>query len=313
MAKISIIWRTLTVTRNPLVVLSLKRGNSRKTVSFRNGSTYCLNWPQFRVFRDNYRFLTKYFVKQVEDDQFKIADKRSEVVCTAELLPMLFDLMLDFDIHQENDFFHLKNEKQELVGSLAMLVCIRELRTGEYECDCKDKVVLDVGGFEGESAVYFWGKGAKKIIIYEPVAAHIEAIKKNVTLNHIEAEIHSFGIGNQNGTQIIQYNETDPGFGILSKGAKSVEIKISDVSKVIEESGAEIGKFDCEGAEESLVGVPAEILQKIPYYIIEVHSFEIRRAVHGKFLSAGFTLEKEIPKAGEFSVLIFKKGSASKT
>lgn len=254
----------------------------------------------------------KYSLTQVENDRFKIADKRSEVVCTAELLPMLFDLMQDFGIQQEKDEFHLKNEKQELVGSLSMLVCIRELRTGEYECDCKDKVVLDVGGFEGESAVYFWGRGAKKIIIYEPVGTHIEAIKKNIALNHIDAEIHPFGIGNQNGTQIIQYNETDPGFGILSKGAKSVEIKIYDVSKVIEESGAEIGKFDCEGAEESLVDVLAEILQKIPYYIIETHSLAISRAVCGKFLSAGFTLEKEIPKPGEFSVLIFKKGSTPK-
>jgi FkbM family methyltransferase len=139
-----------------------------------------------------------------------------------------------------------------------MLLCIQELRTGEYECDCKDKVVLDVGGFEGESAAYFWIKGAKKIIIYEPVTTHVEFIKENVMLNHIKAEIHQSGIGNQDGTQIIQYNKTDPGFGILSKGPNRIEIKIKDISKVIEESGAEIAKFDCEGSEEYLVDVPAE-------------------------------------------------------
>lgn len=314
MAKISVIWRTLTVTRNPLVVLSLKQGNSRKSVLFRNGSTYRLTWPQFRTFRDNYQFLTKYSVTQLEDDLFKIEDKRSEVVCAATLLSMMFDLMRDFGIHQEKEStFHLKNEKLELAGSLGMLFCLQELRTGEYECDCKDKVILDVGGFEGESAAYFWSKGAKKIIIYEPVAAHVEFIKKNVALNHIKAEIHQSGIGNQNGTQTIHFDETDPGFGILSKGTKKIEIKISDVSKVIEESGAEIVKFDCEGAEKWLVGVPAKILQKIPYYIIEVHSLEIRRAVLEKFLSAGFTLKKEISKPGEFSVLIFKRGSVGKT
>jgi FkbM family methyltransferase len=309
MAKLRIIWRTLTATRNPFVVLSLKRGRPKKTLTFRNGLTFCLTWPQFRLFRDNCQVLTKYSITQLEDDLFKIEDKRSEVVCAARLLPIMFDLMRDFGIHQEKDVFHLKNEKLELVGSLAMLVCIQELRTGEYDCDCKDKVILDIGGFEGESAAYFWNKGAKKIIIYEPVATHIEFIKKNVMLNHIEAEIHQSGIGNQNGTQIIHFNETDPGFGILSKGAKSVEIKITDVSKVIEESGAEISKFDCEGAEESLVGVPAEILQKIAYYIIEVHSLEIRRAVLEKFLGAGFILEKEISKPGQFSVLVFKRGS----
>lgn len=311
MAKISVIWRTLTVPRNPLVVLPLKRGNSRKIVSFRNGLTYCLTWPQFRVFRDNYPALTKYSVIQLENDLFKIEDKRSEVVCAATLLPIMFDLMRDYEIHQEKDAFHLKNEKQELVGSLAMLICVQELRTDEYECDCKDKVVLDVGGFEGESAAYFWSKGAKKIAIYEPVPAHIEAIKKNVALNHIDAEIHPSGIGKQDGPQTIHFNETDPGCGILSKGAKSLEIKITDVSKVIKESGAQIGKFDCEGAEESLVSVPDEILQKILHYIIEVHSLKIRKAVLEKFLGAGFILEKETPKPGEFSVLVFKRSSAS--
>ena len=307
MAKISVVWRTLKVTRNPLVGFALKRGGSRKSVSFRNGSFYCLTWPQFRVFRDNYQFLTKYTVTQVKDDLFKINDARSEVVCSAVLLPMFFDLLRDFAIHQENELYRLKNEKQELVGTEAMLVCIQELRTGEYECECKDKIVLDVGGFEGESAVYFWDNGAKKIVIYEPIPTHVEAIKKNVALNHINAEIHPSGIGKQDGPQTIHFNETDPGFGILSKGAKTTEIQVSNVSRVIAESGAQIGKFDCEGAEESLVGVPVEILQKIPYYIIEVHSLKIRKAILDKFLGAGFILEKDIPKPGEFSVLIFKK------
>lgn len=307
MAKLRIIWRTLTVTRNPLAILSLKNGRTKKSVTFRNGLTYQLTWPQFRMFRDNYSFLTKYSITQVKNDLFKISDKRSEVSCSFELLPTLFDIMQDFAVHQENGVFHLKNEKLELFGSLAMLACIRELRTGEYDCDCEGKVVLDVGGFEGESAAYFWAKGAKKVIIYEPVRAHMEFIQKNVLLNHVEAEIHPSGIGNQNGTQIIQYNETDPGFGILCRGINRLEIKITDISKVILESGADIAKFDCEGAEECLVSVPAEILQKIDYFIIESHSLEIRRTLLEKFQSAGFNLEKETPKPHQFSVLVFKR------
>lgn len=307
MAKLSVIWRTLTVVRIPFVVLSLKRGNSRKTVTFRNGLTYRLMWPQFRIFRDNYHSLIKYSISQVEDDLFKIADKRSEVVCASGLLPLMFDLLQDFGIQQENELFQVKNEKLELFGSLSMLICLQELRTGEYYCDCKNKVVLDVGGFEGESAAYFWANGAKKIVVYEPVVEHVEFIKKNVALNHIEAEIHPVGIGNKDGHQTIHFNETDPGFGILSQGAKTFEIQITSVSKVIEESGAQIGKFDCEGAEESLLGVPTEILQKIYHYIIEVHSLKIQKDLLEKFLSAGFTLEKEIYKPGELSVLVFKR------
>ena len=163
MVKLSILWRTLTVTRNPLVVLSLKRGKTRKSVTFRNGFTCRLTWSQFRSFRDSYPFFTKCSVTQLEDDLFKLEDKRSKVVCDSKLVPLLCELMTDFVIHREGeDLFHLKNEKLELLGSSGMLVCIQEQRTGEYECDCNGKVVLDIGGFEGESAAYFWMKGAKK-------------------------------------------------------------------------------------------------------------------------------------------------------
>lgn len=308
MTKLSIVWKTLTITKNPLAVLSMKHDKSRKAITFRNGFTCRLTWPQFRSFRDSYPFFTKCAVRQVEDDLFKLEDERSKVVCSSRLVPLLCEFMRDFTIHQEKeDLFHLKNEKLELFGSSGMLVCIQEQRTGEYECDCRGKVVLDIGGFEGESAAYFWMKGAKKVIIYEPVPEHVEFIKRNIALNNIKAEIYQAGIGNKNGTQIIQYNETDPGFGFLCKGLKSMKIKIRDVSEAIEESGAELAKFDCEGAEESLVHVPAETLRKIEYYIIEVHSPEIRRAIFEKFQNADFTLEKETLKPAGFSVLTLKR------
>ncbi len=307
MAKIGVIWRMLTVTRNPLAVLSLKRSKIRRPVTFKNKSTYCLTYPQYRVFRDNFAFLKKYIVTQLDDDTFRIVDERSDVTSSYAILPMIFDLMAPFAVHQENGLYHLKNSEIELFGSLAILYCIQEIRRGDYVCDCKGKVVLDVGGFEGESAAYFWSKGAKKVIIYEPVGEHIEVIKKNVELNHIDAEIHNSGIGDKDGTKIIHYGEKDPGFGLLDEGPNHIEIKITDVSKVIAESGAEIAKFDCEGAEECLANVPAEILQKVAYYMIEVHSPEIRRIILRKFEQAIFKIDRERAISEQYSILAFKR------
>jgi FkbM family methyltransferase len=252
-------------------------------------------------------YLTKYTITQVEPDLFKIGDNRSEVICSSELLPLMFDLMTDFAMHEEKGVFHLKNKELELYGSLAMLYCLQELRRGDYECDYKGKVVLDVGGFEGESAAYFWLKGAKQVVIYEPLAQHTELIRKNVMLNHIQAEIHQQGIGDEDGVQIIEYTKMDPGFGVLCKGPNRIEIKVKNISKVIDESGAEIGKFDCEGAEECLLGVPVKILQKIAYYIIEIHSHEMRGAILEKFQCAGFTLEREKTKSWQYSILSVKR------
>jgi FkbM family methyltransferase len=308
MAKIDVIWRTVMATHNPFVALSLKTGKTRKSVTFRNSKlTLCLTWDQFRVFRDNFAYLNKYTVTQLADDLFRVNDAKSEVTCKAELLPLMFDLMRDFAVHQEQELYHLKNEGLELIGSLAMLDCFQEVRKGDYQCDCKDKIVLDVGGFEGESAVYFWFQGAKKVVVYEPVLEHIDLIKRNLELNEVKAELHQSGIGNKDGTQIVEYSKTDPGFGISHKGPNSLEITITDISKVIAESSADIGKFDCEGAEQYLTGVPTKILRKIAYYIIETHSPEIRANLLEKFLSAGFTLEKERSKSWRYSVLTFKR------
>ncbi len=311
MAKLSVIWKTLTITQNLITVLSMKHDKSRKALTFRNGLTCNLTWPQFRLFRDSHPLWTKYWITQIEDDIFKIEDdKGSKVVCHSNLLPVISVLLGDYIINQvKEDKFHVRNEEFTVVGSSEMLACIQELKTGEYECDCRNKTVLDIGGFEGESAAYFWAKKAKKVIIYEPVAPHIEFIKENIFLNTINAEIYQAGIGNRNENKRIHYDETDPGFGFLSGGAKSMKIKIRNVSEVIEESGADIAKFDCEGAEESLVNVTNEVLRKIEYYIIEVHSKKIRKAIVEKFQSAGFILEKEKPKPRQFSVLGLKRAN----
>jgi FkbM family methyltransferase len=308
--KLNVIWKTLTVTRNPTVGFLLKRSGARRTIEFKNHLTFNLTWPQYRVFRDNYAFFSRYKVTQLSDDLFEIVAERSKVSCKSELLPMMFELMQDYDIQKEAMLFHLKNKDVELFGSLAMLFCIRELRTGEYEYDYKDKIVLDVGGFEGESAVYFWQKGAKRIVIYEPVTEHVEFIKRNISLNKIEAEVHLSGIGESDGTKTIEYERTDPGFGIMNHGSKTMQIELTGAARAIEESNAQVGKFDCEGGELSLIKVPSEVLRRIEYYIIETHSPVINSAVKEKFINAGFILEKETPKPPtEFFILTFKRGN----
>lgn len=310
MVKLSLLWRTLIVTRNPFVILSLRRENVRRSVAFRNGMTFSLTMLQFRYLRDSYGFFKNWSLLQLGDDLFKLDDGRSKVTCIAKFIPIFCELMTDFVISQEKEnLFRLKNGKLELVGSLNMLQVIQDQRRGEYENDYRGKVVLDVGGFEGESAAYFWIKGAKKVIVYEPVPENVEMIKKNVALNGINAEIHQAGIADEDGTQVINYDEIDPGFGLASKGKNSIEIGTGDVSKVIDESGADIAKFDCEGAEISLVGVPKEILEKVPFYIIEVHSSKLRNAILDKFHNSGFTLAEEVTKSKPqgISVLQFKK------
>jgi FkbM family methyltransferase len=172
-----------------------------------------------------------------------------------------------------------------------------DLLNGDYDCDCKGKVVLDVGGgLQGESAVFFHRMGAKKVIIYEPIPVYLELIRRNISNNGVNAEFHSAGIGNIDGTQMLRYE----------KRLCEMEVRIKAAESVITESDADIAKFDCEGAEASLVNVHNEVLRRIQLYIIEVHGREVRSAIIRKFNEAGYILKKEIRKdKGSTRTIVF--------
>ncbi|MGD0407177.1 MAG: FkbM family methyltransferase [Candidatus Bathyarchaeia archaeon] len=249
---------TLSVAKNPHTALALKLTKKRKKITFANGSEFRLTWQQFRFLRDHYKLVEKYNLQQIDDETFKI-----------------------------------HTDRFQFVGSLILMCLVDEMESGIYDYDYRGKVVLDIGGFEGDSAVYFWGMGAKKVIIYEPVLAHIKFIKENVLLNKVNAEIHEEGIGKEDGEITIAYDQADNCFGLERKGLPNkMNIKIRDISKVIAESDAEVAKIDCEGAEISLVNVPKEILRRLEYVIIEVHTPQIRQVLIQKFKDSGFILAK---------------------
>jgi len=102
---------------------------------------------------------------------------------------------------QQIDFetFKIITDRFQLVGSQVLICISDEIDSGIYDCDCRGKVVLVVGGFEGDSAVYFWAMGARKVIIYETVLEHQKFIEENVRLNNINAEVYNEGIGNSDG------------------------------------------------------------------------------------------------------------------
>jgi hypothetical protein len=84
---------------------------------------------------------------------------------------------------------------------------------------------------------------------------------------------------------------------------------VRDVASVIQESHAEIAKFDCEGAEKSLLGVNNEILRLIGMYLIEVHDSETKESLVVKFQDAGFVCTGNLilDQAGGISVVFFKR------
>jgi FkbM family methyltransferase len=272
MVKLSGFMRTLAVTRNPHVAFLAKISGKEQFIAFRNGCSLKLTWEQFTKLRDNYACVEKYLVRQIGNNLFKI-----------------------------------RTDSFELVGSLPMLYSAWELDNGVYAGDYADKVVLDVGGFQGESAVFFSKMGSKKVVVYEPVPANNELIRRNLRANNVTAEIHEAAVGENDGFQTVQYDEVDLAFGLHKKGLRQLTIKVKDVTNVIRESEADVAKFDCEGAEISLLNVTNETLRKVERYIIEVHTRAIRQVILKKFLGAGFEFASEKTINKEISVVFLNR------
>jgi FkbM family methyltransferase len=179
----------------------------------------------------------------------------------------------------------------QVFGDTRVLEPLSEYLTRAYKVfDYTGKVVLDVGGFMGETAVLFASWGAKKIIVYEPVHYNIQWISMNAEKNSIPMDIYEEGVGESNSALTVRYDYLNTGFGLNNKGHSTITINLRNCSEIISHSKANIAKFDCEGGEKSLLSVPNESLRLISEWIIECHSPELVRLLSQKFKSAGFSI-----------------------
>ncbi len=298
MVTLSGTFRTLTTTKSPGFIYLLKFKHKQGFVTFKNGAKLKLTWSEFLMLRDTYHYWSKYIIEQTDNGLFKISGGNFEFIGDLNLARSVLELREKYKlpVEQKKDgAFSVSLGPYVIVGSTDMIFFINELCLGIYDCDCGGKTVLDIGGFEGETTAYFSSQGAKKIVLYEPLPTNFQTAKQNIERNGINAELHNEGIGEADGITIIEF------------GSRKTTCAVKNVASVILESGADIAKIDCEGAEESLVGVPNQILQKIPLYMIEIHSVAIRGKLLAKFTDAGFVLSREVQCSKDFSVVHFKR------
>lgn len=154
------------------------------------------------------------------------------------------------------------------------------------------KIVLDIGGFIGESALYFISKGAKKVIISEPVPENVDIIKNNIQRNSIQnVEILDYGVGDEDGFITVNYDEFGADFG-RTDGTKSVNIKVRHINEFLKLS-PDLVKFNCEGCERFILNADRDLILNIPEWYIQTHTFELQNQIKSLMLSLGFKMQKE--------------------
>ena len=303
---------TYKITRNFWTAIFIKFSNKKKTIVFKNGVALELTWTEFCTLRnfaaENQRKGMDFFNGcniQRRNDKFVVEAENYKVsglflIITEmlnEYLPFQKLMLKGYHIKQaqEGNLFNIqKGQELQFVGSLSILTILMELEEGIYEFELKDKVVLDIGGFQGETAVYFARQEARKVIVYEPIPSNCKLILQNLNLNQItNVELHAAGVGDHDGVETVRYNKIDPSFGCTNAGSKEISFNVKNIADVLNESDADIAKIDCEGAERHLINVRDEILKTINYYMIETHQKWIKDALTIKFMQIGYKLIKE--------------------
>jgi len=146
---------------------------------------------------------------------------------------------------------------------------IHELHRGLYIFSEKHDVVVDVGGFLGETAWWFLVEGlARRVVVYEPV--YYEICKRN--LSEV-ADVYPYAIYKERGKIRLVVKGIESGWFIEKvDNANIIEADAITFEDVLSGVSWDVAvKVDCEGCEQYLAEVPCQILGRARKYIVEVH------------------------------------------
>ncbi len=180
-----------------------------------------------------------------------------------------------------------------------------------YDYDFRDKTIIDIGSYVGESATFFLKRGAKKVICYEPVPQNLKAIALNLKKYKKQTEVFDMALGGENGfvelCSDVPLGELSFGGHGTEKSKYKLKCKAISLETILMNHQADIVKMDCEGAEHYITSTPIELIKQVPYWIIETHSQDIYDLVFSQMHKAGFSISKFFKMVPGIDVVHFFK------
>lgn len=158
----------------------------------------------------------------------------------------------------------------------------------------KNKIVIDIGGYVGDSALLYRALGSKKVIMLEPHPKFSEFALENIALNDESSniEVVNAGLSNMRGNFKISYkNSADPLYFSENQqnDMKIPQITLEDILCKYTDCNFVL-KMDCEGCEyDVLLNSSEETLKKFDTILVEFHSGFLNICEKLKFL--GFNIK----------------------
>ncbi len=179
-----------------------------------------------------------------------------------------FDAMFHARSFQEAVFKILQQDSRRRI--------VEEINRGDYSrCPFKDKVVLDIGAFMGESAVHFAKLGAKEVIAIEPFSS-VKFIETSAREAGMSDKITPIKCAIGRVDDVIRIKDfTNSGESKLWEHLddNGEELKVVSLNTLI---GAVVDndivvKMDVEGCESAIFTATTKTLNRVKYFIIEAH------------------------------------------
>lgn len=216
--------------------------------------------------------------------------------------------------HENNGMFYYKNRKNNRIFKIPFEK--NNMFSEDFQkiygiFNYKDKRVLDIGAYIGDTAYFLLSKGARYVESYEPLDENIKLIENNhkEDIKSEKLKVFNYAIGGKTGNKTFYVNKKSVGqkdFGIV-EGNHAVIVKVISWEDVLKNGEYDIAKVDCEGGEEYLKYCSNELIRKIPLWAIETHSFEIHEIIKKKFDSAGFQTIKCFNLDKNLRMIYFKR------
>jgi len=168
----------------------------------------------------------------------------------------------------------------------------------------KDKVVVDVGAFVGDSAIYFALKGAKRVIAIEPHLGAYAEMLENIRLNNLEGVIVPLnaGLASKPGKiRVERVNEET--IGTFHRFSEAGEVDAVTLGEIVERYGIGEGavlKMDCEGCEYDVILNDYEHVRLFDEILFEYHAYITKIPVQVLLEKLSKDFECEIVSGEEF-------------
>jgi FkbM family methyltransferase len=158
---------------------------------------------------------------------------------------------------------------------------------GDYEpLGVEGRVVVDVGAFVGDSAVYFALRGARKVIAIEPHPSAFVEMLDNIRLNNLENVIIPInaGLASKPGKICVKNVDTSNTFDTYhGPGDCPNTVLAVTLSELISRFGIDpndaVLKMDCEGCEFDVILNDYDHVRLFRELILEYHPRFVNKSV----------------------------------